>query len=80
VAIANHLMELFVMTASSGDQFIARTSPNSSPAHVRSDVATAKDHVLLHTRVTYAPLAIWKDFHWTCTITSFAPPVQDRLE
>jgi hypothetical protein len=79
VAIAKHLMEFFVMTASSGDQFIARTS-NSSPAHVRLDVATAKDHLLLHTKVTYAPLAIWKDFHWTCTITSFDPPVQDRLE
>ena len=80
MAIAKHLMEFFVMTASSGDQFIARTSPNSSPAHVRSDGAAAKDHLLLHTRVTYAPRAIWKDFHWTCTITSFAPLVQDRLE
>jgi hypothetical protein len=79
VVIAKHLMEFFVMTASSGDRFIARTSPNSSPAQ-RSDVAAAKDHLLLHTRVTYAPLAIWKDFHWTCTITSFALPVQDRLE
>jgi hypothetical protein len=80
VAIAKHLMEFFVMTASSGDQFIAWTSPNSSPAQVRSDVADAKDRLLFHTKVTYAPLAIWKDFHWTCTITSFAPPVQDRLE
>ena len=80
MAIAKHLMEFFVMTASSGDQFIARTSPNSLPAHVRSGVATAKDHLLLHTKVTYAPLAIWKDFHWTCTIASFALPVQNRLE
>ena len=80
MAIAKHLMEFFVMTASSGDQFIARTSPNSSPAHNRSDVATAENHLLLHTKVTYAPPAIWKDFHWTCTITSFAPLVQDRLE
>jgi hypothetical protein len=80
VAIAKHLMELFVMTASSGDQFIARNSPNNSPARARPDVVAAKDHLLLHTRVTYAPLTIWKDFHWTCTVTSFAPPVQDRLE
>jgi hypothetical protein len=73
-------MEFLIMTASSGEQFIARTSPHSSPAHVRSDVAAAKDRLLLHTKVTYAPLAIWKDFHWTCAITSFAPSAQDRLE
>jgi hypothetical protein len=68
------------MTASSGEQPIARTSPNALPAHVRSNVAAAKDRLLLHTKVTYAPLAVWKDFHWTCTVTSFAPLVQDRLE
>lgn len=68
------------MTASSGDQFIAKNSPNSSPAHARSDGVAAKNQLLLYTRVAYAPLAIWKDFHWTCTITSFAPALQDRLE
>jgi len=66
------------MTASNGDQIIVRNAPNSLPAHSLSDAAAAKDHLLLHTRVTYAPLAIWKDFHWTCTVTSFAPPMQDR--
>jgi hypothetical protein len=73
-------MEFLGMTASSGDQLIARNSSNSSAAHALSDAEAAKDHALLHTRVTYAPLAIWKDFHWTCTVTSFAPPVADRLE
>ena len=68
------------MTASSGDQRIARNAANSLPAHSLSQAVAAKDHSSLHTKVTYAPLAIWKDFHWTCTITSFAPPVQDRLE
>jgi len=66
------------MTASSGDQMIAENSPNILPARSLSDAVAAKDHLLLRTRVTYAPLAIWKDFHWTCTVTSFASPVQDR--
>ena len=68
------------MTASSGDQRIARNAANSLPAHSLSQAVAAKDHLSLHTKVTYAPLATWKDFHWTCTITSFAPLVQDRLE
>lgn len=70
------------MTASSSDQSFAKNSPNSSPAHSLSDAVAAKDDSLLHARVTYVPLAIWKDFHWTCTcrVTSFAPPAQDRLE
>ena len=68
------------MTASSGDQIIAGNVASSLPAHALSDSAAAKDRLMLHTKVTYAPLAIWKDFHWTCTVTSFAPLVQDRLE
>ena len=68
------------MTASSGDQCISRNSPNSSPARPLSNAAAAKDDLIVNARVTYAPLAVWKDFHWTCTVTSFAPPVQDRLE
>jgi hypothetical protein len=80
VAIAKHLMEFFVMTASSGDQFLTSTSLSSSSTRALADVKAARDRLLLHTKVTYAPLAIWKDFHWTCTVTSFAPPVQDRLE
>ena len=78
VASQSYLMESTIMTASSGDQCIAKDSSNRLPARGLSDAVAAKDYFLLHTRVTYAPLAIWKDFHWTCTVTSFASPVQDR--
>jgi hypothetical protein len=68
------------MTASGGDQRSSENSLNSSPARRLSDAAHAKDDLLVNARVTYAPLAVWKDFHWTCTVTSFARLVQDRLE
>jgi len=66
------------MTVKSCEQPIARNSTISSSTRVLSDAATA-DH-LLNAKVNYAPLAVWKDFHWTCTVTSLAPVVQDRLE
>ncbi len=68
------------MTASDGDQSISRNSPNSSLEHPLPDAVAATDDLMVNARVNYAPLAVWKDFHWTCTVTSFAPPVQDRLE
>ena len=68
------------MTISNGDQCISKNSPNGSPAHPLPNAAAAKDDLLVNARVTYAPLAVWKDFHWTCTVTSFARLVQDRLE
>ena len=68
------------MTASNGDQCISRISPNSSPARPSSNAVAAKDDLIVNARVTYAPLAVWKDFHWTCTVTSFARLVQDGLE
>lgn len=68
------------MTASSDDQRVSRNSSNSSTAHPLSNSVTAKDDLIINARVTYAPLAIWKDFHWTCTATSSAPLVPDRLE
>jgi hypothetical protein len=68
------------MTISSCDEPISRNPAISLPARVLSDAAAATDHLPLHTKVTYAPLAVWKDFHWTCTVTSFASPLQDRLE
>jgi hypothetical protein len=67
------------MTTSSCDEPISRPAI-SPPARVLSDAAAATDHQPLHAKVTYAPLAVWKDFHWTCTVTSFASPLQDRLE
>jgi hypothetical protein len=68
------------MTASNGDQCISRNSPNSSLAYPPPDAVAATDDLMVNARVTYTPLAVWKDFHWTCTVTTFAPPVQDRLE
>jgi hypothetical protein len=56
-----------------------RNLPNSLPAHPLSDAAAANDGLMANARVTYAPLAVWKDFHWTCTVTSFAS-IRDRLE
>ncbi len=67
------------MTVSSGDQRILRNSSNSSPKRPLSDAGAGIDELLVNARVTYAPLAIWKDCHWTCTVTSLAPLVQDRL-
>lgn len=68
------------MTASSGDQCISRHSPNSSPERQLPDAVAGKDDLIVNARVTYAPLAVWKDFHWTCTITNFAPLPRDCSE
>jgi hypothetical protein len=68
------------MTASNGDQCISRDSPKSSLGHPLPDVVVATKDLMVNARVTYTPLAVWKDFHWTCTVRTFAPPVQDRLE
>jgi hypothetical protein len=53
--------------------------PNSLPARPLPNAVAANDCLMASARVTYAPLAVWKDFHWTCTVTSFAP-VRDHLE
>jgi hypothetical protein len=66
------------MTATKCDERIRRNSSNTLPLNSSSGVANRE--LMANAKVTYAPLAIWKDFHWTCTVTSFAPPVQDRLE
>jgi hypothetical protein len=68
------------MTASSCNEPIPRNLPNNSPPRPLSDAMAANDWLVANARITYAPLAVWKDFHWTCTVTSFAPLVQDRLE
>jgi hypothetical protein len=67
------------MTASNGEQCISRNSPKSSPARGRSDAGAINDDLIVNARVTYAPLAVWKDSHWTCTVANFASPVQNRL-
>jgi hypothetical protein len=67
------------MKVSSCSEGSPRNLPNGLPARSLSDAVTANDGLMANTRVTYAPLAVWKDFHWTCTVTNFAP-VRDRLE
>ncbi len=69
-----------VMTVNGGNQCSSRNSANSSPTRPLPDAVAAKDDLIVNASVTYAPLGVWKDFHWTCTVTSFAPLVQDRLE
>lgn len=68
------------MTASSGDHRISRKLRDGSSERPPSIAVAAKDDLTVNVRVTYAPLAVWKDFHWTCAVTSFAPLVPDRLE
>jgi hypothetical protein len=67
------------MKVSSCSDSGSRNLPNSLPARPLSDAVAANDGLMANARVTYAPLAAWKEFHWTCTVTSFAP-VRDRLE
>jgi hypothetical protein len=67
------------MKISSCSESSPKNLPNSLPAHPPSDAVAANDCLMANARVTYAPLAVWKDFHWTCTVTSFAS-VRDRLE
>ena len=67
------------MKVSSCSENSPRNLPNSLPARPLSDALAANDGLMANARVTYAPLAVWKDFHWTCTVTSFAP-VRDGLE
>ena len=68
------------MTASRWNESAARNLLNTSPARRLVDAEATKDDLMVNAEVTYAPLAIWKDFHWTCTVTTFAPLTQDRLE
>lgn len=68
------------MTASDGDQRTSRNPPNSSRERPLSDARAATKHLIVNARVTYAPLVVWKHFHWTCTVTNFAPLVRDRSE
>jgi len=68
------------MTVGSCDQPIPRNLPNRLPVRPLSDAIAANDGLMANARISYAPLAVWKDFHWTCTITNFAPLAQDRSE
>jgi hypothetical protein len=67
------------MKVSSCNETMPRILPNSFQARPPSEAIAANDGLMANARVTYAPLAVWKDFHWTCTVTSFAP-VRDHSE
>ena len=66
------------MTATKCDERIRRNSGNTAPLHPSS--AAGNGELMPNATVTYAPLAIWKDFHWTCTVTTFAPQARERVE
>jgi hypothetical protein len=67
------------MTATQSDERIRRNSTNVTSARPLSSALAAND-LMANAKVTYAPLAVWKDFHWTCTVTTFGPLPQDRLD
>ena len=71
------------MTASNGDQCISGNSTDSLPERPEADALAIKDDLTVNATVTYAPLAIWKDFHWTCTVTKLrfagAEPIRVSL-
>lgn len=67
------------MTATQSDERIRRNSANIAPARPLSG-ALAANELMANAKVTYAPLAVWKDFHWTCTVTTFAPLPRDCLD
>ena len=77
--LPSHLMELSGMTATQSDERIRRNSANTGLARPLSGALAAND-LIANAKVTYAPLAVWKDFHWTCTVTSFAPLTRVRLD
>jgi len=67
------------MPVSSCDDPISRNLRSNSPARATSDAVSIRDYPMANIAVTYAPLAIWRDSHWTCTVTGSAP-MSDRLE
>jgi hypothetical protein len=67
------------MPVSSCDESISRSLPSNSPARSISDVAPPREYPLVNVAVIYAPLAVWRDSHWICTVTNPAP-MPDRLE
>jgi hypothetical protein len=61
------------MMESTGDEENPRISPISLSVGSPSDALAADRGLIVDARVTYVPLAVRKDFHWTCTVTSAAP-------
>ena len=67
------------MPVSSCDEPIAGNLPSNSPARATSDAVPTRDYPMVNVAVTYAPLAVWRDSHWTCAVATSAP-MPNRLE
>jgi hypothetical protein len=67
------------MPVSSCDEPISRNLASNSPARATSGATPIRDYPPVNVAVTYAPLAVWRDSHWTCTVMPSAP-MSDRLE
>jgi hypothetical protein len=68
------------MTANSCNEAISKSLPNNSSPRAFSDAVPSRDSLMVRATVTYAPLAVWKDSHWACSVTSLAPLTQERME
>lgn len=68
------------MTASSCNEAISRSLPNNSSPRAFSDAVPGRDGLIGRATVTYAPLAVWKDSHWICSVMTLAPLMQERME
>ena len=67
------------MPVSSCNEPISGNLPSNSPARATSDAVPTRNYPLVNFAITYAPLAVWRDSYWTCTIATSAP-MPDGLE
>lgn len=67
------------MPVSSCNEPISGNLPSDSPARATSDAVPTRNYPIANVAVIYAPLAVWRDSHWICTVTASAP-MQNRLE
>jgi hypothetical protein len=67
------------MPVSSCDEPISGNLPSNSPAGATSDAVPTRDYPIGNVAVIYAPLAVWRDSHWICTVTA-STAIQNRLE
>jgi hypothetical protein len=65
------------MPVTSCDKPISKNLASNSPARATSDATPTLDYPLVNVAVTFAPLAVWRDSHWTCTVMpSASTPVR----
>jgi hypothetical protein len=68
------------MTASSSSEAVLKSLPNNSSPRTSFNAVAHRDSLIARATVTYAPLPVWRDSHWICSLTSVAPLMQERLE